>query len=312
MVEERQWPSFFRAGPCGQWPILDVVEAVKQNQSLIREQKEADLTKKASEVGDCFIKTTTKNKKKKDPTILWSIFGTLQWGFISSLAALRVRLFHMTSVIICELCKKVKLHVISSAQCLLIRCVIRVWTPSPPCVIIPQSQACGKKPKKKEKEGVKYWPRLAFNDIKQKFSDTSEGTWRLFRPPDSFFTASSTYQLLREASALAPAGNTNTLSEVNGTFETSFSFYLFLNSASSALSTNCMSPQFLALLKSCSGVLKALPRKNNRRKTTLQKSRCSAGITCSVGAATLSANLSNYFKQEDFQLEHSYPWEKCS
>lgn len=189
--------------------------------------------------------------------------------------------------------KKVKLHLISSAQCLLIRGVIRVWTPSTLCDIIPQSQARGKKKQKKqlsqkprgrlsnEKEGVQYWLRLAFSDIKQKYSDPLEGAWRLLCPPESFFTANSTYQLLREASALAPAGNTNTLSEVNGTFETSFSFYLFSNSASSALSTNCMSAQFLALFKSRSGVLRALLRKNNRQRTTLQmKVLCGQNMQC--------------------------------
>lgn len=115
-------------------------------------------------------------KASKGPKIRWNIFVTLHESHISSLAALGRALSYMTQVIIYNLREKVKLQIISSAECLLTSCIISVWTLGPLVIKSLHWQAHRDKQERKERNADRESSHQWTFSFKRELADSITGT----------------------------------------------------------------------------------------------------------------------------------------
>lgn len=115
-------------------------------------------------------------KASKGPKIRWNIFVTLHESHISSLAALGRALSYMTQVIIYNLREKVKLQIISSAECLLTSCIISVWTLGPLVIKSSYWQAHRDKQERKERNADRESSHQWTFSFKRELADSITGT----------------------------------------------------------------------------------------------------------------------------------------
>lgn len=115
-------------------------------------------------------------KASKGPKIRWNIFVTLHESHISSLAALGRALSYMTQVIIYNLREKVKLQIISSAECLLTSCIISVWTLGPLVIKPLHWQTHRDKQERKERNADRESSHQWTFSFKRELADSITGT----------------------------------------------------------------------------------------------------------------------------------------